>query len=186
MESLITSLKRAQEPDALENLGRDELKAIHSQLETLGKRVKDRLLELSLPENDDPDYIHVIVDGKRDRIKKDIEVLNISCNSFSKLPDAIYQLKKLKKLYLYNNSFTAEEKKAIESLITALNQATDEEAYQSSVFEVAKEQGMRPGNLFQLLYGILLGKPRGPRFGPFTATMGKETVIAELKRAIES
>jgi len=37
-----------------------------------------------------------------------------------------------------------------------------------------------------LLYGILLGKTRGPRFGPFTATMGKETVISELKRAIDS
>lgn len=81
---------------------------------------------------------------------------------------------------------STEEKKAIDSLITALNQAADEEAYQSSVFEVAKEEGMRPGNLFQLLYGILLGKPRGPRFGPFTATMGKEAVISELKRALDA
>ncbi len=113
MESLIASLKRAQEPGALENLNRDELKAIANQLAALSKQVKERLLELSLPEDDDPDYIHVIVDGKRDRIKRDIEVLNISCNSFNKLPDAVYQLKKLKKLYLYNNSFSAEEKKTI-------------------------------------------------------------------------
>ncbi|MBU2645865.1 hypothetical protein KKI24_14240 [bacterium] len=114
MESLIASLKRAQEPGSLENLGRDELKAVHSELESLGKIVKERLLEMSLPDyDDDPDYIHVVVDGKRDRIKKDIEVLNISCNSFSRLPDAIYQLKKLKKLYLFNNSFSDEEKKTI-------------------------------------------------------------------------
>ncbi len=83
-------------------------------------------------------------------------------------------------------SLSAEETKAINSLIAALDLATDEEAYQSSVFDVAREEGMRPGNLFQLLYGILLGKSRGPRFGPFTATMGKEPVIDELKRAIES
>lgn len=113
MESLIACLKRAQEPGALENLGRDELKAIHKQLETLAKQVHEKLLEMSLPENDDSNYIYVIVDGKRDRIKKDIQVLNISCNSFNKLPDAIYQLKNLKKLYLYNNSFSAEEKKVI-------------------------------------------------------------------------
>jgi lysyl-tRNA synthetase class 1 len=83
-------------------------------------------------------------------------------------------------------SLSPEETKAIGSLIAALDLATDEEAYQSSVFDVAREEGMRPGSFFQLLYGILLGKTRGPRFGPFTATMGKETVIAELKRAIES
>ena len=83
-------------------------------------------------------------------------------------------------------SLSAEETKAISALIAALGQATDEEAYQSSVFDVAREEGMRPGSFFQLLYGILLGKTRGPRFGPFTATMGKETVISELKRAIDA
>jgi len=113
MESLIGSLKRAQEPGALEDLGHDELKAIHTELETLRKMVHERLLELSLPEEDDPDYIYVVANGQRDLIKKDIEVLNISCNSFNTLPEAIYQLKKLKKLYLYNNSFSEEEKKTI-------------------------------------------------------------------------
>jgi lysyl-tRNA synthetase class 1 len=83
-------------------------------------------------------------------------------------------------------SLSAEEKKAVTSMIAALDKAMDEEAYQSSVFEVAREEGMRPGSLFQLLYGILLGKQRGPRFGPFTVTMGKDTVIAELKRALEA
>ena len=113
MENLIACLERAQEPGTLENLDRDELKAINKQLESLGKQVREKLLEMSLPKEDDPEYIHVIIDGKRDRIKKDIEVLNISCNSFSKLPEAIYQLKNLKKLYLYNNAFSAEEKKVI-------------------------------------------------------------------------
>jgi lysyl-tRNA synthetase class 1 len=83
-------------------------------------------------------------------------------------------------------SLSVKEKKAISSLITALDLVKDEEAYQSSVFVVAREEGIRPGSFFQLLYSILLGKQRGPRFGPFTATMGKETVIAELKKAIDS
>lgn len=113
MESLLASLNRALEPGALEHLGHEELRDIRQHLEQLQKKVRDRMLELApLPDND-PDYIEVVVDGQRDRIKKDIEVLNISCNNFDKLPDAIYQLKNLKKLYLYNNKFTAEEKKAI-------------------------------------------------------------------------
>ena len=41
MESLITSLKRAQEPGALENLGHDELTAIHHQLVALEKQVRE-------------------------------------------------------------------------------------------------------------------------------------------------
>jgi len=113
MESLTASLERALEPGALENLGVDELINVQGQLESLRKRVKDRILELSLIESDDPDFVDIVIDGKLDRIKKDIEVLNISCNNFDKLPDAIYQLKNLKKLYLYNNGFSAEEKKTI-------------------------------------------------------------------------
>ncbi len=113
MENLTASLKRALEFGALENLGVDELINVQGQLESLRKRVKDRILELSLTESDDPDFIDIVIDGKLDCIKKDIEVLNISCNNFDKLPDAIYQLKNLKKLYLYNNRFSAEEKKTI-------------------------------------------------------------------------
>lgn len=113
MESLLAILKKNQEPGALDYLGQEELREIRSELEQLGKRVRDRILELSQPVESDPDYINIIIDGKQDQIKKDIEVLNISCNHFEKLPDAIYQLKNLKKLYLYNNSFSPEEKKTI-------------------------------------------------------------------------
>ena len=71
-------------------------------------------------------------------------------------------------------------------MIVALNQASDEVAYQSAVFDVAKNEGIQARDLFELLYRILLGKNRGPRFGPFMDTIGKETVISELKRALES
>ena len=73
---------------------------------------------------------------------------------------------------------------AVKELIAALNRASDEEGYQSSVFEVARGHGIRPGDIFQLLYRILLGQSRGPRFGPFVATMGKKRVIEELENSL--
>jgi len=113
MESLLAALKRALEPGALEHLGRDELREIRQQLEKLAKRVGERIFETTPLPDSDPDFIDIVIDGKRDQIRKDIEVLNISCNNFERLPEAIYQLKNLKKLYLYNNSFSAEEKQTI-------------------------------------------------------------------------
>ncbi len=77
------------------------------------------------------------------------------------------------------------EKKALISFSLALEKASNDEEYQSAVFNVAKDQGIHPRNLFQILYSILLGKTRGPRLGPFIATIGKDSVINELKRAIE-
>ncbi len=35
-----------------------------------------------------------------------------------------------------------------------------------------------------MLYRILLGKPQGPRFGPYVGLVGKETVTKELRDAL--
>jgi lysyl-tRNA synthetase class 1 len=82
-------------------------------------------------------------------------------------------------------ALSAGEEAAIREIVAALDEASDEEGYQSVVFDVARAQGIRPGELFQLLYRILLRQPRGPRFGPFVATMGKDMVMDELINAIQ-
>ncbi len=74
--------------------------------------IEERLNETEEDDSDDG-FIELIINGQPDLIKKSIQVLNISCNEFKTLPAAIYKLKKLKRLYLYNNSFTEEEKKKI-------------------------------------------------------------------------
>ena len=78
------------------------------------------------------------------------------------------------------------EEDAIRELIIALNASSDGESYQSAAFEVAKARGIRPRDLFQLLYRILLGQSKGPRFGPFVATMGRDKVTEELSKAIQN
>ena len=54
------------------------------------------------------------------------------------------------------------------------------------VFEVAREQDLRPGSLFNVLYQILLGRRQGPRFGPLVVAMGKENVLKELEKAVNN
>ncbi|MBC8498686.1 lysine--tRNA ligase, partial [Candidatus Bathyarchaeota archaeon] len=78
---------------------------------------------------------------------------------------------------------TSEESSAIRKIALALGSAEDEDRYQGAVFDVAKEEGMRPGNLFRILYKILLGSPQGPRFGPYVAAVGKQSVIEELQKS---
>jgi lysyl-tRNA synthetase class 1 len=78
-----------------------------------------------------------------------------------------------------------EEEDAIKKLINYLQQSENIEEYQSSVFKVSKENEIRPRELFPILYQILIGRPQGPRFGPYVELVGKETVIRELASAIE-
>jgi lysyl-tRNA synthetase class 1 len=77
-----------------------------------------------------------------------------------------------------------EDKEALQLIINSLKKATSENEYQSSVFEVSKTHKIKVKKLFQLLYGILLGKAQGPRFGPYVSLVGKENIIKELESAI--
>ncbi len=86
---------------------------------------------------------------------------------------------------LQSVELTSEEASAIRKIASALRSAEDEDGYQGAVFDVAKAEGIRPGNLFRILYKILLGSPQGPRFGPYVVVVGKDSVIKELKRAIK-
>jgi len=57
--------------------------------------------------------------------------------------------------------------------------------YQAVIFDVSKAMSMKPRDIFSLVYQILIGKPQGPRFGPYVELVGKETVLKELMRSLE-
>jgi lysyl-tRNA synthetase class 1 len=79
---------------------------------------------------------------------------------------------------------TPEQANALQEVILALGDAGDEDGYQGVVFKVARAEGMRPGNLFRVLYRILIGSDQGPRFGPYVASVGKEGIIEELEKSL--
>jgi len=81
-------------------------------------------------------------------------------------------------------ALTLQEAEAVKALMEVLRVAEGEDEFQSAVFDVARAAGMRPGKLFRVLYQILLGRPQGPRFGPYVVAMGKESVIRELEKAV--
>jgi lysyl-tRNA synthetase class 1 len=79
---------------------------------------------------------------------------------------------------------TIEEKKAIIELIAKLETEDEPDKIQNAIFNAAKNNSVQPSSFFKTLYKILMGAPQGPRLGPYMLAMGKQNVIAALKRAI--
>lgn len=77
-----------------------------------------------------------------------------------------------------------EEKKAISELIDLLETEESPDKIQNAVFNAAKNNGLMPGAFFKTLYTILMGASQGPRMGPYILAMGRQNVIAALKRAV--
>ncbi len=81
---------------------------------------------------------------------------------------------------------TQDMAKAVNRLIKLLKEADDEDDYQGSVFEAARAEGLSPRALFHIVYQILIGQKQGPRFGPYVAAIGKNNVIKELEKTLET
>jgi lysyl-tRNA synthetase class 1 len=81
-------------------------------------------------------------------------------------------------------TLTSEEKKAISELITELETEEEPDKIQNAIFNAAKNNGIQPSGFFKTLYKILMGAPQGPRLGPYVLDMGKQNVIAALKRVV--
>jgi len=78
------------------------------------------------------------------------------------------------------------EAEAVRELTGIIKGQGSAEALQNAIFEVAKRHGIDPPEFFKILYGILLGSPRGPRLGPYIEAMGRENVAEALERALTS
>ena len=115
MADILKIIKESCKDDSLYQYNNDQLASMIESLLELESKAQSIINEREAVEEDDSDdeFIEVIINGQADLIKRTIEVLNISCNEFKTLPPAIYKLKKLKKLYLYNNNFSEEEKRKI-------------------------------------------------------------------------
>jgi len=72
----------------------------------------------------------------------------------------------------------------VKGIIEELRTAQDVESYQASIFNVAKALELKARDVFPVVYRILLGKDRGPRFGPYVGLVGKESVMASLEAAL--
>ena len=57
---------------------------------------------------------------------------------------------------------------------------------QSLPFDVAREFDVKPSEVFQAFYQVLLGQERGPRFGTFARLVGKDKVIGLLDSVVSN
>jgi len=73
---------------------------------------------------------------------------------------------------------------ALKDLVEFLQGDIDEKTVQNSIFNIAKERNIEPKQLFEVVYRILVGQPRGPRLGPYIVAMGRKNVQEALQRAI--
>jgi lysyl-tRNA synthetase class 1 len=116
---------------------------------------------------DEYSYLHDTIKGLDDRIQY-----------------ALNWVKDFEEQSRYSINLTIKEKNAIKAIIYELEIAKDENEYQSAIFKVSKALDMKARELFSIVYQILIGRPQGPRFGPYVTLVGKKTVINSLKEAI--
>jgi lysyl-tRNA synthetase class 1 len=76
------------------------------------------------------------------------------------------------------------QREMIRAVAERLRGAVSVEEYQAVVFDVSRALDVKPRDVFPLVYRILIGRPQGPRLGPYVELMGKETVIKELERSL--
>ena len=78
-----------------------------------------------------------------------------------------------------------QERTAVQQLAGVLRTADNADDVQSAVFEIARDNGIKPKKFFGTLYSILLGTQSGPRLGPYLLDMGRENAIRALKGSLQ-
>jgi lysyl-tRNA synthetase class 1 len=79
------------------------------------------------------------------------------------------------------DSLNDKELRCIDLLVAELKKSVNEEQLQTSIFEIAKTNGVEPKRFFQILYQLIMNKDFGPKLGPFIIAIGKERIIKLLK-----
>jgi len=64
------------------------------------------------------------------------------------------------------------------------HESLDDDNMQASIFNIAKEVGIKPKRAFLILYRILLSKNSGPRLGPFLNLLGNDWVLERIKSVL--
>lgn len=72
-------------------------------------------------------------------------------------------------------------RKALIELADYLLQDRKEDEVQNAIFEIARREEIKPADFFKTVYQLLLGKPRGPRLGPFLNAVDEALVQRRLR-----
>lgn len=82
-------------------------------------------------------------------------------------------------------TITDNDKRFLKDLVNIFqNEKLDEDGIQVSIFNTAREAGIKPKRAFQVLYRLLISSTSGPRLGPFINTLGTDWVVSRIKQVI--
>ena len=79
---------------------------------------------------------------------------------------------------------SAGARKALSQFVEGLPKCKTADDVQNLAFDSAKKNGLKPGELFPVVYQILLGVERGPRLGPYVVDVGPTHVSTRIKDAL--
>jgi len=68
------------------------------------------------------------------------------------------------------------QKKALAQIAAELDSGPKENELAPKIFQAANDNGLKPGQVFQAIYTVLLGEKRGPRAAPFILSLDKDFV----------
>jgi lysyl-tRNA synthetase class 1 len=71
-------------------------------------------------------------------------------------------------------------KNAVKALVEMLSTESEPVDLQNSIYQIAKDNGVQPKDLFKVLYQIILASDRGPKIGPFIIDIGRKKVAQTL------
>lgn len=82
--------------------------------------------------------------------------------------------------YLSRPNFTPPTDPVAMDFFKRLSPKSSAQEAHDLVFEVAKQAGMPPAGLFELLYMSIIGKPKGPKLGKLVSAIGPSTLKSRM------
>jgi lysyl-tRNA synthetase class 1 len=83
------------------------------------------------------------------------------------------------------HSKITEHKEAVKRFVAELQGGMDDLKVHNLVYGVAKEEGIKPDELFKTIYGALIGKDKGPRMGKLIVSIGVDEVKHMLQDSLK-
>jgi lysyl-tRNA synthetase class 1 len=65
-------------------------------------------------------------------------------------------------------------------LVNILSSEEEPSDLQNTIYQIAKDKGMQPRDLFKMLYQIILASDRGPKIGPLIIDIGRKKIASSI------
>ncbi len=123
---------------------------------------------------------HVPEDGSETAVRTALARVERASRWASRTGNAFdYELKRASRPAV---EFDPSTERALDALADSVEAGADGERLQEEIYEIAREHGLEPAELFAAGYRLFFDDTEGPRLGTFLARLDEEFVVARLRR----